>query len=236
MLPQILTVNPMAKRHARRRSSSRKRKNPMPAALRRYHARKAHRSSGRRRGRARHRARNPFSIGSFSPKSLVSNSLLPAGIGAGGAIAADIALAYLPLPTFLQTGIGNTIAKILAALGVGFAVGKVAGKNNGHVAALGGLTIVAYSTLKSYLAPTLGTSVKGLSGLADFQDYRIGPDSAMGAYMRPGQVAPFATGMGAYMPAGQSALSVSRTPLQTRQMGAYMNPGSFLSGGYSEDQ
>lgn len=210
----------------------------MPAALKRYHARKRHRAGGASRRRSRHRARNPF--GSMKLPSMggfMSNNLVPAGIGAGGAILADISLAYLPLPSFLQTGIGNTLAKVLAAIGVGFVVGKAAGKNNGHLATAGGLTIVAYSTLKSYLAPTLGTSVKGLSGLADFADYRIGPEGAFGAYMRPGAVAPFSTGMGAYMSPGASTLSLSRAPssLQAKQMGAYMNPGSFLSGGYSED-
>lgn len=206
MLPQILTVNPMAKR---RRHAHKKR------AHNRFRFRARHRSHNPHRSRrSRHRIHNPFSI-----KGL-SGSVMPALIGAGGAVLTDVSMAYAApyLPASLQSGWLNILTRAAAAIGVGFIAGKVAGKQIGKEVAAGGLIVVAYSGLKQALAPTLGNSIKGLSGLADFGDYRpavaYGNEAAamtgegMGAYMQPR--------MGAYM--------------QPR-LGAYMNPAAFVTSG-----
>lgn len=201
MLPQILTVNPMAKR--RRRS-----KNPH---ARRHRARNpfAHKRHARRH-HAR-RSRNPFDA-----KGL-TEALVPAAIGGAGAVGVDIALAYLPLPTALQSGWGNYLAKIAGSFGVGYIAGMALGKQKGHMVTAGALTVTAYTILRSLAQQSLGTTVKGLSGLADFRDYRRG---AMGAYMDP------ATVIRTNLPgAVRSKTAITATPMgayMRRPMGAYM--------------
>lgn len=197
MLPQIVMVNPMAKHRAKHKRS----KN-------RFH----HRASGRRshnrlRRTRRHRSHNPF-----SSRGLVS-AVMPAAIGAAGAIGLDVLMAYLPLPATLQTGWMNTLTRAAGAIGLGLVAGKVMGKSIGHEVAAGGLIVVAYSALKATLAPTLGTSIKGLSGLADFGDYAPAYSGQSGAMM--GQ------GMGAYM---QPRLGAYMQP----RLGAYMNPAAYV--------
>lgn len=212
MLPQIITVNPMKKR---RRSRVKNRH-------RRHHARRAsnpHRAHRSRRGHRR-RVSNPFNLGGFSLKQ----DLIPALIGGAGAVGVDVALAYTSgfLPAFLQSGWGRLAAQTGAAVLVGLAAGAALGKRTGAAVTAGGLVVTAYSGLRQVLAPTLGQSIKGLSGLADFSDYsRSGWDGAaltqapqlsaympQGAYMRSPR-------LGAYMPQGRLG---------------YMAPGSVLTG------
>lgn len=116
-------------------------------------------SRRRRRGsrRVRHLRRNPIRL---NPRSFVSGSLMPAGIGAVGALGVDLALGYGSpyLPAMLQSGIGNTIARLAGAIGVGYVVGMVGGKKFGEEAMAGAITVTLYDILKS----TVKTSVPGL--------------------------------------------------------------------------
>lgn len=172
MLPTILTVNPMRKRHRRRRN---------PSFKARWH--RVHRAHNRvhhhrfRHSRRRHsRMPNPLSA------SGLMSMAVPAGIGAASAVGLDVALAYLPVPASLQSGWGNIAVKVAAAIGAGFLVGRFASRSTGAAVAVGALTVTGYEALKMALAPTLGSSVKGLSGLADFSDYS---SVGVGAYMNP---------------------------------------------------
>lgn len=193
MLPQILTVNPMAKSRRRRA------KNPHH---RRTRARNPFRHKSHRR--ARGRSRNPFDA-----KGLTA-ALVPAAIGGAGAVGLDILIAYLPLPAALQSGWGNYATKIVGSFAVGYAGGMALGKEKGHLITAGALTVSLYTILRALAQQSLGTSVKGLSGLADFRDYRR---SAMGAYMDPATV--IRTGP---MVAGQRP----RNAISAKPMGAYM--------------
>lgn len=210
-MEEILLVNP---RRRKRRSSHAK-----SARRRSRRSARSHRGSGRRR-----RLRNPRSgglgIGNMLSVRGATSALVPAVVGAGGALALDIGMAYLPLPDALQSGWGKTVAQLLGSLALGFIAAKVpfVGKRNAQIATLGALTIVAYNALRPLAAQTLGANVKGLSGLADFGDYT----PALGAYMRPR--------LGAYMnpaPLLQSATS----PMAAKQRGM----GAYMSGSYSED-
>jgi hypothetical protein len=227
VLPTIVTVNPFMK-HKRKRAKSKR------AAHRRARSYTAHRQHSRRR-RSRRRSINPFK--SFTPRGAM-HDLTAAAIGAGGAVLTDVAMAYAApyLPQSLQTGWMNILTRAAVAVGVGFAAGKVVGRDTGKAIAAGGLIVVAYSGLKQALAPTLGTSIKGLSGLADFGDYRpaysgesvsmVG--AGMGAYMGSPR-------LGAYMSPG-SVVMPGGSPIRAKQMGAYMRMGGFGGGsGYSED-
>lgn len=208
MLPQIVVVNRMA-RHRRRKHARVKN---------RHHRHHAARSSNRFHHKRRRRVSNPLSIPGI-PKS-ISGDLVPALLGGAGAVGVDVLLAYLSpyLPATFATGWGRLAAQVAAAIGVGYGVGLGFGKRTGDAAMVGGLVVTAYSGLRQVLAPTIGTSVKGLSGLADFSDYNqaaagqfaVGGNitgAGLGAYMRPG--------MGAYMPRAQLG---------------YMNPGAILTG------
>lgn len=158
----------------------------------------------------------------------IEHALVPALIGGGGAIGVDVGLAYLSpyLPAFLQSGWGRIGAQVLGAVGIGFVAGKVGGRETGKAAMAGALVITAYSALRQVLAPTLGASVKGLSGLADFSDYT--PTAWSGGYA-------VGANMGAYMP--QGAYLTQSNPPPRIGMGAYLRspglgayaPGSFLT-------
>lgn len=212
MLPTIVTVNPMRRRHRRHRNPEsrrarsaaarsgwrHRRRNPESTRARRKAARAGWRHRrhsnplfARRRRHVSHRRHRRHHNPIQRTGNEVVSMLVPAGIGAVSAVALDVIVAYLPLPTAVATGWGNIAVKAVGAVGLGVIAGMVAGKRNGILVGAGALTVVGYDAVKAALAPTLGTTVKGLSGLADFGDY-----SSMGAYMESGQPA---SGMGAYM-------------------------------------
>jgi hypothetical protein len=186
------------------------------AKSKRAHSRHQYRArshTAQHRKRRRRTSHNPFKIAGVGG---IGRDLTGALIGAGGAIGTDIAMAYAApyLPAALQSGWLNVITRAAAALGVGFLAGKVAGRDTGKAVAAGGLIVVAYSGLKQALAPTLGSSIKGLSGLADFGDYAPAYSQSSAAMV--------GAGMGAYMPPRLGAYMQPR-------LGAYMNPGSMVS-------
>lgn len=198
MEPEILLLNP--RRRKRRRKHARK------------SSRRVHRA--RRRGGyrvRRRRLRNPRAFGKSLSVRGITGSVAPAAVGALGALALDIGMAYAPLPDALKSGWGKTLAQLGGALLLGFIAAKVpfVGKRNAQIGTLGALTIVAYNAIRPLAAQTLGDKVKGLSGLADFAD------GSFGAYMNPAAL-----------------LQTGRTSPIAR-MGAYMQPQ--LSGGYSGD-
>jgi hypothetical protein len=216
MLPQILTVNPMKKRRKYRS------KNRLHHHTRRHHARRAS-NPHRRHHRHTRRYKNPLGLPAMGG---LGHQVIPALIGGAGAIGVDIGLAYLSpyLPAFLQSGWGRIGAQVAAALGIGLGAGALIDKETGKAVMAGALTITAYSALRQALAPTLGASIKGLSGLADFSDYTPSTNwsggyavgSNLSAYMGPTRSAP---GVGAYMRQGAY--------MPQGRLG-YMNPGSFL--------
>ncbi len=209
MLPQILTVNPFMKKRRNYRS-----KNRLHHHKHRARARNPHR--GHRRAR---RYKNPLGLPSMGG---LGHQIVPALIGGAGAIGVDVGLAYLSpyLPAMLQSGWGRIAAQVGAALGLGFAAGSLVDKETGKAVLAGALTITAYSALRQVLAPTLGTSIKGLSGLADFSDYSPASNWSGGYAVGAGM-----SGTGAYMPQGAYMRQGAYMP--QGKLG-YMNPGSFL--------
>ena len=173
---------------------------------RRRHAR---RHSSRIRRRRVHR--NPR-FGLPSVRGIVRSTLMPAAVGATGALALDVAYGYAQpyLPAFFGNKWATLAVKIVGALGVGMLAGRVLGRERGRVATLGAATVVVYGAAKSALAQALPT-VKGLSGYSDFVDYSM-PSRGVGFYSPAAVVQ--SSGTGAYLP---------------QQMGAYLPPGN-LSG------
>lgn len=205
------------KRRRKRRSSARVRRrkiNPVRSHRRRRRhsgvARVRRRKINPRRRRSHHarrRHRNP-SLGMGSIKGFVRQNILPAAIGATGAVALDVVYAYASpyLPATMQTGWFATLAKVLGAAGVGFAASKMLGRERGRAVTLGALTVVGYGVVKQ-LAQQFAPTIKGLSGYADYVGYNV-PNQGIGAYM--------GNQLGFYSPA---------SVIQGSGMGAYMKPG-----------
>lgn len=192
----ILIMNPRRKRRHKKRTHSRRRRRTNPRAFR------AH---------SRRRRRNPRSFGgvSLSPMSVVRSTVIPAAIGGAGAVGLDVALAYLPLPDSLKSGLAATAVKLAGAVGLGFLIGKVLKKPDmGRMVSLGAVTVMGYQFIRDQAKTALPT-VKGLGGYQDYVDYRLTADrGTMGAYMSPqplGFISPApvvagsSSGMGAYM-------------------------------------
>lgn len=240
--------NPRRRRaHSRRKVYvSHRRRNPTRARRRRANPRRVHhrrrravyasrrrRSNPFRRHHARRR-RNPIG-GSWG------DTLSPAAIGAGGAIALAVAYGYVSpyLPSQLVTGsLMPLLVQAAGAIGLGvlaYAITKNARMS--QYVATGGLTVVLVNVVTPMLSSATGNSLPGMSGfgglklggMGDYTPYRRG----MGAYQnlqrrRLGFINP-APKLGAYMatPARLQGL---------RGMGAYMPtsvPGMRGFGGYT---
>lgn len=150
---QLQYFGPKRRRHRRRRTTA-------LAINPRRHRRSA--VAGRRR-RSHHVLnvhRNPRRLsggGRFSVRRFMNDALIPAGIGAVGALGVNIALGYITpsLPVSLQSGIMNTGVKIAGAVAIGMAAGMVAGKRFGEQAMAGAITVTLYDLLKGYAASAM---------------------------------------------------------------------------------
>lgn len=139
-----------------------------------------------RRVSRRRRHSNPrFSIGG------ITSQLMPAVYGAGGALALDVALGYIPLPAMLQTGYARHATRIVGALGIGWLGRKFLG-SKGAAAGAGALTVAVYGLLKDVAVQATAGKVKGLGDYEEIQvDGYYDPAPQIGAYMQ--------SGVGAYM-------------------------------------
>lgn len=186
-MAQLMLINP-AKRPSKRRKATRS--PAQKAATRRMLAanrtRKAPATRRRRRNpvsalstvhtrRARRRARNPIAMGG------IMSSLTDAAIGAGGALAVDMAFNFLPLPATLKTGMAGTAAKAATAIAIGTLGRKVLGRTAGKMAA-GALTVIAYDALKAYV-PGVAT-VAGLGYMSPGLPAGYLPQQGVGEYVQ----------------------------------------------------
>jgi hypothetical protein len=200
MSEPLLLINP---RHRRKR-----RKN-----ARRHRSRRRHTNPRYRRRRHRN-PRRGFGGMSLSPMSVVRSTILPAAIGGVGAVGLDVALAYLPVPETLKTGVPATLTKLVAAILLGYGFGKVTGKRDmGKLITMGAVTVMGYQFIRDQAKAAL-PNIKGLGSYMDYVDYTLMQDrGGMGAYM----TAPRLNGLGFISPAPvvQGGGNV---------MGAYMSP------------
>lgn len=156
------------KRRASRKTPKRK-GNPSRRAASGYTvgSTKTHRIRRRKLNPSRRRARrrNPSSLPTTARG--FAGQLVPALIGGAGALALDVGLAMAPLPVQFKTGLPRTAVRIVGAIGMGWAVGKLLRKPRlGGQLAAGALTVVAYDELKAQAAKMLGGKVPGI-GLYD---------------------------------------------------------------------
>ncbi len=153
----------------------------------------------------RYRRHNPrvAGLGAFKPRAIL-NTLIPAGIGAIGAIGLDVALSYVPLPAQFQSGLWKNVTRIVGAVGLGVVAGMVVGRQKGQQVALGALTVASYTIIRDLVKENFPQL--NLSGAEsyDYSDLRIG-------YTNPAAMVT-GNGVGAYM----------SSPLPQSGVGAYM--------------
>ncbi len=172
MVAEVLLVNP----------SSRKKKRRSMSALQAKYFGKKKRRSPKRRSTVRSLRRNPIGFAanprrkrrhSFRRNPIaglrgmsLQGTVLPTVIGAGGAILTDLAMGYLPIPDTLKTGALRPVVRAGAAVGIGLLVGMFTSKATGNKIMAGALTVVAYDTIKGFLATNVPQLP--LSGVGEF--------------------------------------------------------------------
>jgi hypothetical protein len=77
----------------------------------------------------------------------ITSQLVPAAYGAGGALALDLALGYIPLPAMLKTGYARHATRIVGALGIGWLAGKFL-RGKSQAIGAGALTVAMYGLFK----------------------------------------------------------------------------------------
>jgi hypothetical protein len=144
-----------------------------PAPVRRSRRR---RITGRRRSRSSGGRRMPRL--SFNPKSFISDTLMPAAIGAGGALALDAALTFAApyIPASLNTGIARTGVKIAGAIAIGMAASMIGGKRLGEQVMAGAIIVTAYGFLKPFAAGVI-------PGVAGYDMGWVSPAMQVGSYV-----------------------------------------------------
>lgn len=190
-----IAANPRRRRrHARRRN---------PIALANPRRRRRHRVTAvAYRRRRRHNPRMALTTRG------IMNALIPAGMGAAGAVALDLAMNYVPLPEQFQTPLWKNVARIVGAFGLGFAASYVIGKEKAKQVTLGALTVASYTVIRDLVAqnfPQLGLSGAETYDMSDLRMGYINPapmltnarNGGMGAYMNSAPIPP--SGVGAYM-------------------------------------
>lgn len=221
-MSELMLVNPRRKRRRgrrkmsalqrqyfgggrKRRRSSRKRRRvaalrAAPVAVRRSsRRRRRHAVVGRRRRRSSGfgGGGGRFSIGKF-----LNQSLMPAGVGAVGAVGVDILLGYARpmLPAMLQGGAMDPVVKIGGAIAVGFAASKVMGRRFGDQAMAGAITVALYSIIRPIIQGAIpGVLSEYVGGYGYDGIGYVSPAEQMGEYVGLDGVGDYSTG-GDYYP------------------------------------
>jgi len=176
-----------------RKTSKRRRKRRRSVALASSPS-PVRRSKRRRGGRHRSRstgARRTMGKLSFNPKTFLNDTLLPASIGAGGALALDAALSFAApyIPAGLNTGIARSGVKLVGAIAIGMAASMIGGKRIGEQVMAGAVVVTMYDALKPYL-------VGVVPGLSEYNMGWVSPAPQLGVYA--GSDNAYTGGMGVY--------------------------------------
>ena len=142
---------PQRRRSPASTSATQRRRNPT-ARKRRSYARTATISNPLRRRRRVTRRSNPITFAKALPDIIV-----PSLVGAGGAVGMDIAWGYLAampaVPAVLKTGWGRTAAKAISSIAIAAVMGQVKMlKDFAQPFAIGAVTVLAYETLRGFMA------------------------------------------------------------------------------------
>lgn len=147
-MAQMLLVNPRKRRKRRASSKARKvrvrrRRRAAPVAVRRRKRNPSARRHRRVRAR-RHYRRNPIGLNLRG----VQGQVMDAAVGAGGALALDIALGYLPIPENLRTGAAAPLIKGIVAIALGMVASKVIKSSTATKMTQGALTVMLHGIFR----------------------------------------------------------------------------------------
>jgi hypothetical protein len=147
-MPQVLLVNPK-RRRGRRKMSALQRKyfgKRNPTRSRKRRSPRSNPALMLNRGRhSRRFRRNPAGLGLVAQ---VGGNMTPTLIGAGGALAADVAIGFLPLPAALQAPAFRPLIKGAVAVALGLVASMATNRSTGAKVMVGALTVVVYDALR----------------------------------------------------------------------------------------
>jgi len=106
------------------------------------------------------RRRNPTS-GARGFLGNLTRPLMPALVGAGGAIATDALFGRLPLPANLKSGNLSIATKAVLAVALGMIVSRFMSRRIGEQMTAGALTVQAHSALLPFVAQLPGMGYYG---------------------------------------------------------------------------
>lgn len=167
---------------------------------------KKHHGKTRRNPRSYSRARRALSNPRDGGLSLSSGSIMgmvmPAAIGAAGAVGVDMLWNQFAanIPASLQSGVPMRLAQGALAVGAGIVVGMVAGKRTGALVAAGGVTVAAYNLITDLMAQSgtgadpatgdpSGNLQRYIAARRGMNRYVAGPARRPGmAYVNPGRI------------------------------------------------
>lgn len=145
--------------HLRKRGSVRIYANPR---RRRYHA-------------LRRRRRNPIGLGGGRGFiGQLTGSIMPAVVGAGGAIVNDALMRFIPLPAMLRGRWTAVLTRAVLAIGTGMLVGRMVNQRVGSQMASGALTVLAYQQLAPFVPFAGGSQPMGDMGADELGYYGAG--------------------------------------------------------------
>jgi len=167
-MEQLLLVNPkrrgkrrlpprgpggkFLKRGSARKTAKRRRRRSNPvSALAGANPVRRHRRRARSAAPSRRRRRsNPISTRGLL-RSL-TDPIMPAVTGAGGAILNDVAFRFLPLPDTFKAGYVGIGVRAVTAVGIGLLLGRVIGTRVAKDMTAGALTVLAYGAIRPLVA------------------------------------------------------------------------------------
>lgn len=142
------------------------------------------------------RRRNPARLGGLRGVTGMTMSALQ---GAGGALAINTLLNYVPLPVALKSGNGKYIARGLSAVALGVLGGKMLPGSIAQTMAVGSLTVTLHDLLLVLAAQALPASVK----LGDVGDYDTGVSEYLPTIGYDGMSGVTGNGNDVYSPIGE---------------------------------
>lgn len=168
----------------RRRRRSYRRRNPIeelallnPAPRRRKRVAAA---PAPRRRYKRRIGRRAFKAG----RGFMGHTLMPAAMGAAGALSLDILMGFLPIPAALTTAPAKYLVKGAGAVGLGIAAGYIVAPATAHQLTVGALTVVIHEALKNTLQTAMPSLQLGMLGEFGYVSPGMIP-SGMQAYLEP---------------------------------------------------
>lgn len=174
------------RRHARRTTF---RRNPIRMAVRRNPVRRRRRRHSMRRNPIRRMRRNPSRMLSGRGGINIASMILPGLMVGAGAVGAELAMGYIPLPTVLKTGPARYLTKGVISVMMGWAVAKYFNRKAGEALAMGGIAIAAHDAIKAGLVSFMPSAKFGqyMEGYNwDKYGYNTPISSAYGPGINPG--------------------------------------------------